>query len=252
MALFVFMDYSAPPTFGNYPFFPLVFETTGAGRAYRTNHTSNADFDFFDKTRSTALWRINLGGLVILPKFIDEWDAFHDLVSGMQKPFLFRLMSRRFEIERHQPSGIGTGDGHTTEFQLVKTRSFPSGPVNISKEVVNFPFHYYPQMTVPIGNGEGTILYKTEVVNVWVNGVLKRLGEHFDVDRETGVISFTVAPANGSSIQAACKFFILLHGQDYYNLQLSGGVWRFPAGAELFQVASEVATSPLYLEDGGS
>ena len=228
-------------TFGNYFFFPLSFEQTGAGRAYRTEHTSTQNADRFDARQENGLWRFQLGGLKILAEHIDSWDAFHDAVKGQWLPFLFRLQSRRFEIAREQSGGIGTGDGTTRSFQLVKRRSYAYGPANASVEIVKFPLHDYPEMRVPLGNASaGPILYTAgERLRLWVGGVEKT--SSWSVNRETGLVTFSVAPPAGTLIEAACRYFVLVHGQDSFDLSLAGGVWRFGQGAELFQVASEAS-----------
>ncbi len=226
-------------TFGNYFFFPLSFEQTGAGRGYRTAHTAIEGADRFDARQENGLWKFQLGGLKILASHIDDWDAFHDAVKGQWLPFLFRLQSKRFEIAREQSGGIGTGDGVQTAFQLVKRRSYAYGPANQSVEKVRFPLHDYPEMRVPLGNASaGPILYPAgERLRIWVNGVERLTG--WSVNRETGVVTFDVAPIAGALVEAACRFFVLVHGQDSFDLSMAGGVWTFGNGAELFQVASE-------------
>jgi hypothetical protein len=233
------------PSWGQYHFFPLAFETTQSSKAFRTEHIGNENFDFFDRKLSAPLWEINLGGLSILPQFIDEWDAFHSAVGGMWKPFLFRVHSKRFTVEKEQLGGIGTGDGVKTQFQIVKVRSYPNGPENTDIEAVKFVWHNYPEMRVPVGNPQsvdgssGTLLYPTAYVRIWVDGVEKLWLDGWDLDRETGIVTFDEPPAEGALVQASCLYFVLLHGQDSYGLSLQGGVWKFPDGARLFQVPSE-------------
>jgi hypothetical protein len=226
-------------SWGSFAFFPITFETAGAGRSYATEHTQNDNADFFDARQENGLWRFNLSGLKILASNVDEWDAFHDYIKGQWKPFLFRLNSRRFEILKDQPGGIGTGNGTSTQFQLVKTRSYPYAPTNISNEVIRFPHHLYPQMRVRLGNAEkGPIIYpEDEKVRIWVGGIEKASG--WAVNRETGLVTFTQPPLPGALIQAACRHHILVHGQDLFLLQNEGGHYVFSEGASLFQVASE-------------
>lgn len=228
-----------PTSFGSYHFFPLSFEVCGAGRSYSTEHTQNNASDFFDAHQENGLWRFNLSGLKILASNIDTWDAFHDAVKGQWLPFLFRLNSKRFEIARDQPGGIGTGDGITTQFQLVKTRSYAYGPANKSVEVVRFPLYGYPQMRVPLGNStNGPIIYQeNEGIFVWLDSTPILTG--WTLNREIGLLTFANPPLPGVTVRVQCKFFVLVHGQDLFALQNEGGTYVFSQGAELFQVASE-------------
>lgn len=76
---------------------------------------------------------------------------------------------------------LGTGDGSTTEFQLVKR--YVSGGVQETRSI-----------TKPVA---GT-------VSVYKNAVLQNSG--VSVNMNTGVVTFTTAPANGQSITANFEF----------------------------------------------
>lgn len=78
---------------------------------------------------------------------------------------------------------IGTGDGSTTTFQLVKV--YTSGPGTHTRVI-----------TKPVS---GT-------VRVWVNGVEKTIVTDFNVDYTTGVVSMTSAPAAGHLVKASFQF----------------------------------------------
>jgi uncharacterized protein (TIGR02217 family) len=76
---------------------------------------------------------------------------------------------------------IGTGDGATTAFQLVKT--YTSGPSNWTR-TINKPV-------------DGTAL-------VSVSGTALTSG--FSVDSTTGIVTFATAPASGAAIAAGFEF----------------------------------------------
>ena len=77
--------------------------------------------------------------------------------------------------------GIGTGDGATTDFQLVKT--YASGSQTWTRAI-----------TKPV---DGT-------VKVAIDGVEQTSG--WSVDTTTGIVSFTTAPASGAVITAGFEF----------------------------------------------
>ncbi len=76
---------------------------------------------------------------------------------------------------------IGTGDGATTDFQLVKV--YASGSQSWTRTI-----------TKPV---DGTVL-------VAIDGVEQTTG--WSVDTTTGIVSFTTAPANGAAITAGFEF----------------------------------------------
>ena len=76
---------------------------------------------------------------------------------------------------------IGTGDGSTKTFQLIK--KYGTGSTAISRRI-----------TRPVS---GT-------VKVAINGVEQNSG--FSINHDTGVVTFDTAPANGASITAGYEF----------------------------------------------
>lgn len=96
---------------------------------------------------------------------------------------------------------IGTGDGETADFQLVKTYS--SGGVDWVR-TINKP--------VP-----GT-------VRISVNGVAKTADTHFTVANGTGVVTFTPGnqPANGHAVRAGFEFDVPARfDTDYLGITLA-------------------------------
>jgi TIGR02217 family protein len=83
---------------------------------------------------------------------------------------------------------IGTGDGTAVAFQIKKTYSANgSAPyVRDIRKIVT------PGTDVPFA--------------VYVNGALKTLTTDYTIDLNTGIITFTTAPANAATIQVTCQF----------------------------------------------
>ena len=78
---------------------------------------------------------------------------------------------------------IGTGDGVAVDFQLSKTVSFGSST-------------YTHPISAPVS---GSVL-------ITVDGVAQTEGVDFTVDYETGIITFTTAPALGLEVSIGCLF----------------------------------------------
>lgn len=229
------------PSYGNYLIFPPVVQgraggNADAGREWLTDHLETDNADVFNSRRDESVWRISLSGITLHPSQIDEWDAFIEAAEGMARPVLFRLNSRRFSIVDHL---IGIGDGDETEFQLKKTRSYQGYS---KSETIRFPWHSYPPQKLPTGQ---TIL-PTEYVRIFVGSSFETAVEipwlsGWDVSRETGIITFDSAPANGTKIFATCKFMIAVHMQDWMPVASEGGgAYTFGAGATLFEAKGGV------------
>jgi uncharacterized protein (TIGR02217 family) len=97
---------------------------------------------------------------------------------------------------------IGTGDGTTTAFQLVKT--YTSGPSSWTRAIKK-----------PV---DGTVL-------VSVAGAA--LSSGFSVDTTTGLVSFATAPASGAAIAAGFEFDVPVR---FDTDQLSINLSNFAAG----------------------
>lgn len=79
---------------------------------------------------------------------------------------------------------IGTGDGVTTDFQLIKDYTITGSSATTTKNIVK-----------PVS---GTVVASLNSINTTA----------FTVDTTSGIISFNVAPANGVIIRAGCEFDI--------------------------------------------
>jgi len=209
----------------DYPIFPPLLTNAAAGREWNTDITEAVGREARNAQWSESRWRISIGGMKIKASEIDAWDAFIDVVEGAHKPFLFRLKSGRFAIEDQQ---IGTGTGVLTTFQLKKTRGYQG---QSAEETILYPLHDYP----PILFATGRVAVPTEYVRVFVDGVEKTLTTDFTVDRDTGIITFVAAPANGAIITATCKFLVLARFNQDFNpvASSSGKTWEISNGVEI-------------------
>lgn len=106
-----------------------------------------------------------------------EFDDWFLAMQGQQHTFALRDPADHV-MARQQ---VGTGDGTTTEFQLVKT--YTKGSASFAREIVR-----------PV----------TTTVQVWVNDILQESG--VTVGRTTGLLTFSVAPAGDAVVEAACTF----------------------------------------------
>lgn len=107
-------------------------------------------------------------------------SGIHDYFLAMRGPvhsFPFRDL---FDYECAR-STIATGDGSDLTIQLVK-------PYTIGSQTYSRP------ITKPI----------TSSVRVWVNGIEQLSG--WTVSRTTGIVTFSVAPADGAVIEASFEF----------------------------------------------
>lgn len=100
-------------------------------------------------------------------------------VRGQKHSFPFKDFAD-FQCPRN---AIGTGDGTTTQFQLVKRYTFGSET-------------YVRPVTKPV----------LESVVVWVAGVQQASG--YTVSRQTGVVSFTNPPAGAALVEASFEYHV--------------------------------------------
>lgn len=217
------------PIWGNLPIFPPILTKSNAGRESRTDHTESIGREVFNARWSDRRWRFSLAGAAILAGEIETWDAFCEIIDGMASPFLFRVPGRRFQVTRGQ---VGVGNGVQTAFQLCKVRSYQGGN---RAEKVRFPVHNYPPIYFA---GNHSIALATEYVRVFLNGVETTAWPNggWDVNRETGLVTFSAAPASGTLITATFKYFVKVHGQDWMPASSENNIyWELDSGAELFE-----------------
>src|SRR5208337_5160773 len=92
---------------------------------------------------------------------------------------------------------IGTGDGNTTVFQLVK--NYTSGGRTYVRTILK-------PITADVTDFQGNPL--TNTINVYDNGTKKTLTADYTQDYTTGLITFNTAPVAGHVITADCQFHV--------------------------------------------
>lgn len=117
---------------------------------------------------------------------------------------------------------IGSGDGTTTQFQLIKTYTdgvAPDKVRNITKVRT------------------GTVLVK-------LNGVAQTLGTHFTVDTTSGIITFTTAPPSGHTITAGYEFDVPVRFSKSIDEWLAGSIDDYDvasvSGLEVVEIIDEI------------
>jgi uncharacterized protein (TIGR02217 family) len=109
-------------------------------------------------------------------------EGFYLSQQGSFSPFLFWDPSDNTV----QGQLIGTGDGHTTQFQMVRTYSGPSPWITQG---------FTERIQAPTAN---------PTINVYLNGAPQAGGYTIG---STGILTFTIAPGNGVVITADFSFF---------------------------------------------
>ncbi|WP_230531859.1 DUF2460 domain-containing protein [Microvirga roseola] len=143
-------------------------------------------------------------------------DALHTVIAFFEER-RGRLHGFRFRARTDWRSGppsseptpldqrIGTGDGATRSFQLVKTYDSAHAP-------------YSRPIAKPVGGS----------VRAALNGVEQAVGSGFNCDPATGLVTFTVAPPAGAIITAGSAFNVPVRfDTDELDIDLSA----FDAGA---------------------
>jgi uncharacterized protein (TIGR02217 family) len=126
---------------------------------------------------ASARARYNVAYGVRSQSQLNELIAFFRARKGRAEGFRFKDWTDHSATAQ----AIGTGDGSTTQFQLVKT--YTSGGITESRII-----------TKPVS---GTI-------SIYKNGVLQTTG--YSVSTITGMVTFSAAPANGVAITASFEF----------------------------------------------
>jgi uncharacterized protein (TIGR02217 family) len=181
--------------------------------------------------RNTALadgWqRASLaGGFLQGEDELLEWKTFVNYLRGPWKSFLFK---NRFHCLLNN-SHFGTGDGITTQFQL-KLKGAYQG--QSAEWAVKYPDHRYPEICFP----DGTVYEETKTLRIFVNGVEKEWLTDWDVDRNTGLVTFVVAPPLDAILTVTGEFFTRMRFAGWTPLDLSGASsFEIPAGFDLIEV----------------
>lgn len=228
---------STMSSFGSKLIFPVdgqVAETT-FGDEFRT------DIEETDGSEaSNSLWSfsravIDISGMKFTEAQRRLLRGFHRIVQGAGETFLFRR-SDDPEYEM-QDELLGTGNGAQTAFQC---RVYDEQQGRSASYIVRWLDHDYP----PIGlDVYGNTTRPTSRLDVRVSGVLKTLGAHYTVNRETGIITFLAGniPQAGQQVRVTGGFYVLVRCEDLLSLTPLGSGWYEAAdGTKLIEPKSGI------------
>lgn len=103
---------------------------------------------------------------------------------------------------RHQ---IGTGDGSTTTFGLVKTYTYGS---RSASRRIRKPMRLTEAQAATNLDFLSALSAESDMHAIWINGTLKTLSTHYTIDYETGEVVFVTAPAAADVIEWAGYFTV--------------------------------------------
>lgn len=140
-------------------------------------------------SQTRGVWTIDIQNKP--QQYFDALHAFFLVVGGQADAFRFK--DHKDFTATNQI--IGTGDGVTTVFQLVK--NYVSGPRTYVRNI-------YKPITSSVLDFEGNPLADT--VKVYDQGALLTAGVDYTLDYTTGLITFTTAPVNAHAITSDFQF----------------------------------------------
>ncbi len=155
----------------------ISFGATGGPEFSTSVVTLQNGFEQRNINWSIARAKYNVSQGIKTQAQLDALIAFFRNAGGKAQGFRFKDWSDYQGIGQ----SIGTGNGSTTQFQLVK--HYTSGSATVARII-----------TKPVAGS----------VTIFVNGVLQTSG--VSVNMATGVITFTSAPANLAAISADFEF----------------------------------------------
>lgn len=159
-------------------------------------------------------------------------------VRGRWKLCLFRRYNDD-DWELLGPDGqgelLGIGDGARKAFQARIYDEYQSLPVT---QTVRWLDHDIPVLGKNVNGQDAT---KTRQAEVFLGGVKQTSG--YVVARETGVISFAVAPAAGVQVRLRCGFFVCVRlDQEGISMKPAGNSWyRVGKNVQLVEPKGQVS-----------
>lgn len=222
------------PSFGSKFIFPCDGQVaeTDLGDEFRTVIVESDGTETRNSKWQYSRMLINISGMQFTTQQRRLIRAFHRAVKGAAKTFLFRRGNDdEYEMQNEL---LGIGDGARTAFQCRVYDDFQGAP---TQYIVRWLDHDYP----PIGlNVYGEYSRPTQFISVTLNGVAQTLGTHYTVNRETGMITFLVAPPVGAEVRCSGGFYILVRcNDDRIPLKPMGSGWyEVPEGVALIEPKS--------------
>lgn len=124
---------------------------------------------------------------------MDEILDFFYVVRGKATAFRYKDWSD-YQLTMEN---IGTGDGVQTQFQI--TKKYTAGAETYTRTLRKIVAAFTPPAHPAAGWDDPAVEFK-----VYVNDVLQTTG--YTVNNNTGVITFSSAPALGHSVKVTCEF----------------------------------------------
>jgi uncharacterized protein (TIGR02217 family) len=154
---------------------------------------------------------------------ISTLEHFFHTVRGRHMGFLlkdyadYNFTDALGNINYQGLHGVDPADGSQTQWQIFK--AYTDALSQYVTRDIKFP--------------------KQGTVSVKVGGVLKTETTHYTVNYSTGVITFLTAPANGTTIEVKCEFYVPVRF-DTDELPIDTLMFYLQAGVEasLFEIAS--------------
>lgn len=188
---------------------PAIARRTRSSRGYSTVIQETADGERFNISRR-ARPSHNVDATPALAGDIANLKTLMDFYRGRRGSLIgFRvedIIDRSTHQDHYSPVDatdyrhkhlIGAGDGTSTAFQLCKRYRHPLSPWHTGPT-----FERIRPITRPWQPGRGG------QVLIFVEGVLQVEGANYTMDYAGGVVTFTVAPAAGTSIEWAGTFHV--------------------------------------------
>lgn len=180
----------------------IIQESSGAP-LWLTRRSGDAGGELRKGYRSAPLWTLELSNLQLSALQHEEMLAIQNEIEGMKNPFLCRnVRCDRLENNDGEPAYLGVGDGFETQFQLFRTNPIQGRAGKI--EIVRFPNFRYPALK----DFNCQDWQPLPELQIYVGGEIVNSG--YDVNRETGLVTFDTPPANNAVIEATGGYYLLL------------------------------------------
>ena len=210
-----------------------ILEKVSGGEDFETRVTGQGKRQKRNSPLADGWQRVSLaGGNLEGDDEMSAWTAFRRAIKGAFKSFLFK---NRFHY-RLDNAHFATGDGATTSFQLKLATSYqPSDDDDVQEVVIRYVDHRYPPMIFPV---DGSVYEDTKTLRIFVDGVEMPWLQGWDVDRNTGIVTFDVAPHAGAILTAIGEFFCRMRfATDWAPAETDdGSSFVIPSGVELIEV----------------
>lgn len=170
------------------------------------------------RTAMKEYWILDISGLLLSPEQYEEILALSMSSAGMLREILVRNM--RFctlESADDTPSLLGTGNSSRKVFQLTKTLTNQGRSHTFA---IRHPNHNYP----PLKDLNRKVWEPMKELQIWADGEEMTTG--WSVDRNTGRVTFSSAPAAGVILEATGGFYSRMLAPDSIPVKPEGCNFR--------------------------